>query len=233
MKNRIFQKNPLRRIQQKINTNIFVALIILMLSSLATILISPSLAESGNYIFNLLFLCLQVIVICAAIWPLVKQYPKLRLITNLSGGIFIAALILIRFTYKDQYSVVFIIICVIVFHLSMLYALMQHLFKKVSTQEKLLAAINFYLLTGITFSYIYFLVNIVNPEAFSLSIHGSYSWPKFIYYSFVTLSSLGYGDIVPKTPFAQSLSTLEVVTGQLSLAIMIARFVGQDREDSI
>ncbi|MEE9226447.1 MAG: potassium channel family protein, partial [Acidobacteriota bacterium] len=48
----------------------------------------------------------------------------------------------------------------------------------------------------------------------------------FVYYSFVTLSTLGYGDITPVTPPARAFSFLEAVTGQLYLAVLIAGLVG-------
>jgi hypothetical protein len=46
-----------------------------------------------------------------------------------------------------------------------------------------------------------------------------------IYYSFVMLATLGYGDIVPRSEAARGLAILEAVAGQLSLAVMIARLV--------
>lgn len=49
---------------------------------------------------------------------------------------------------------------------------------------------------------------------------------EMIYYSFVTLTTLGYGDIVPVSPSARSLATLEALTGQLYLTVLVARLVG-------
>jgi hypothetical protein len=49
---------------------------------------------------------------------------------------------------------------------------------------------------------------------------------NFYYYSFVTLTTMGYGDILGVTKSARSLSILEAITGQLYLAIMISRLVG-------
>jgi hypothetical protein len=46
-----------------------------------------------------------------------------------------------------------------------------------------------------------------------------------IYYSFVTLATIGYGDIVPRSELARSLATMEAIMGQLYLAVMIARLV--------
>jgi hypothetical protein len=51
--------------------------------------------------------------------------------------------------------------------------------------------------------------------------------PEFVYYySLVTLTTLGYGDIKPVTPLAQAFAALEAVMGQLYLAVLIARLVG-------
>lgn len=49
-----------------------------------------------------------------------------------------------------------------------------------------------------------------------------------MYFSFATLASLGYGDIVPVHPVARSLDVAEVLTGQLYLAILVARLVSQE-----
>ena len=49
---------------------------------------------------------------------------------------------------------------------------------------------------------------------------------EMVYYSFVTLTTLGYGDIVPVSPSARALATLEALTGQLYLTVLVARLVG-------
>lgn len=49
---------------------------------------------------------------------------------------------------------------------------------------------------------------------------------QFMYYSFVTLTTLGYGDITPVSPAAKSFSFIEAVTGQIYIAVLIARLVG-------
>ncbi len=49
---------------------------------------------------------------------------------------------------------------------------------------------------------------------------------EFIYYSFVTITTLGYGDIYPLIPFARSLAYLEAVCGQLYIALLVASLVG-------
>jgi hypothetical protein len=78
------------------------------------------------------------------------------------------------------------------------------------------------------------MVEISTPGAFqfgSLATQLQNSQPHgelrlFSYYSLVTLSTLGYGDITPLTPLARSLSAMEAVTGQLFIAVLLARLVG-------
>ncbi|MRI34438.1 hypothetical protein EOPP23_15725 [Endozoicomonas sp. OPT23] len=114
---------------------------------------------------------------------------------------------------------------VIAFYTSILVLLMVHLFSKGSMNEKLLAAINFYFLTGITFGFLYTLVGLLVPGAFSLPSSSTLDWPVFVYFSFINLTTLGYGDITPIAPIAKSLVVLEATIGVLSPTVMIARFI--------
>jgi len=91
-----------------------------------------------------------------------------------------------------------------------------------------------YLLIGVTWSFFYAMVEISSPGAFNFGLLAAQAGDSaargalhfFTYYSLVTLSTLGYGDITPLSPFARSLSALEAITGQLFIAITIARLVG-------
>ena len=51
------------------------------------------------------------------------------------------------------------------------------------------------------------------------------NFPLLMYFSFVTLCSLGYGDILPVTPAARMLATAEAIVGQFYLAIFVARLI--------
>lgn len=92
------------------------------------------------------------------------------------------------------------------------------------TGEKIAGAVCVYLLIGLAWSMLYALISLLQPGAFSLpiSIESEYD---FIYYSFVTLTTLGYGDITPSSSFARMASWMEAVIGQLFVAIMLARLV--------
>lgn len=66
------------------------------------------------------------------------------------------------------------------------------------------------------------------PGSFSGALTDSSGFSSLIFFSFVTLATLGYGDIAPVHPLARSLAVAEAITGQLYLAILIARLVSQE-----
>lgn len=84
-----------------------------------------------------------------------------------------------------------------------------------------------YLLLGIAWAHAYSLVALHNPGAFTGAVDPAEGPPGFVYFSFVTLTTVGYGDVLPVHPAARSLATLEAVVGPLYLAILLARLVSR------
>ena len=89
--------------------------------------------------------------------------------------------------------------------------------------EHLYAALSAYLLAGIFFGISYWVLEQIAPRTFTTT--GDFSRVSAIYFSFVTLATLGYGDIVPRSDVARGLAILEGVGGQLFLAVLVARLV--------
>jgi hypothetical protein len=94
--------------------------------------------------------------------------------------------------------------------------------------DQVLGGVVLYLNIGLTFAVAYTLVEHVSPGAFvlpqpapGLPVHPTY----FAYFSFVTLTTVGYGDTLPVGAMARSLATLEAALGQLYPAIILARLV--------
>ena len=77
-----------------------------------------------------------------------------------------------------------------------------------------------YLLVGLTFGSLYRTISLTDAEAFSQELGSASN-----YFSFVTLTTLGFGDIVPRSDMARSLVTLEAVLGQVLLVTLVARSV--------
>jgi hypothetical protein len=90
------------------------------------------------------------------------------------------------------------------------------------TRDQIYAGICMYVMLGFAFGAVFYLVNILNPNSFAAN--GTES-PDLMYFSFVTLATLGYGDITPKTNIARSLAVIEALVGMLYIAIFMARLV--------
>lgn len=123
------------------------------------------------------------------------------------------------------------------------FALVSRLFTvKSVTLDTISAAICAYLLMGVAWAYAFALVELRHPGSFSTALLHSTagniapllaSLHTFIYYSFVCLTTTGFGDVLPVSEGARSLSVMEAVFGQLYMAILIARLVGLEIAQSM
>ncbi len=103
---------------------------------------------------------------------------------------------------------------------------------KVVNARVILESINGYLLMGIMFTLIVSVTMNYDPDAFYFpegTLHQDHAnnFGNYLYYTLVTMSTLGYGDVLPVAPYAKSLATLISITGQLYIAIIIAMLIGK------
>ena len=93
--------------------------------------------------------------------------------------------------------------------------------------EVLCASISAYLMLGLLWTVAYWLVALVNPNAFSFNTGPKETMVGFnaFYFSFITLSTVGYGDITPVSRIARWLAATEAMTGLLYVTVLIARLV--------
>lgn len=93
--------------------------------------------------------------------------------------------------------------------------------------NRIFGAICVYLLLGVMWSLMYGSLHMANPDAFSGAILESTRDPsgQWLYFSFVTLTTLGYGDILPVSPGARSLAYAEAVFGVFYMATLVAMLV--------
>ena len=92
----------------------------------------------------------------------------------------------------------------------------------------MIGAITLYLLFGVLWAIAYAVIESLVPGSFAgLSEPLSQGWSSdWIYFSFVTMTTLDYGDIVPLTATARTLAYMQAVFGQFYLAILVAGLVG-------
>ena len=94
------------------------------------------------------------------------------------------------------------------------------------TADVIIASVCVYFLIGLMWGFVYSILETLQPGSFLVAQGQMDRLANFVYYSFVTLTTLGYGDIAPLSAPARSLSALEAIMGQLYIAILIARLVG-------
>lgn len=114
---------------------------------------------------------------------------------------------------------------------------------KTVTSNTIFAALCVYLLIGFIWAFMYAGLEVVNAHSFQINPHlfaeppaGVHLYSElyyFIYYSFTTLTTLGFGDIMPASPWSRVLSSLEAIVGQLYLVVMVSRLVGLQITQSV
>lgn len=112
---------------------------------------------------------------------------------------------------------------------AMIGLFLTHFFRQTRVDGTLLlASINIYFALGVMFAMIYGLIDHFLPGSFSVSASEG-ALPDsvaFMYFSLVTLSTLGYGDILPLSDQARTIASIEALAGQIYLTIAVARLVG-------
>jgi hypothetical protein len=115
-------------------------------------------------------------------------------------------------------------VLVVIFLVLIAGTMLSHVLKdEVVTGEKVSAAICVYLFIGLIWAFLFSLTHYLRPESFRIE---NPVLSDFVYFSFSTLSTLGYGDITPLSPSARALSYVEAITGQIYLTVLVARLVG-------
>ena len=115
----------------------------------------------------------------------------------------------------------------IVFHSTIILVLMRYIFTAEQvTADIIYAACAVYFLLSFFFVPVYGMLEAAIPGSFvDNTLETAVHWQQFVYYSLVTLSTAGYGDILPANPWARMLAGLEATIGVLYVAILVARLV--------
>lgn len=105
------------------------------------------------------------------------------------------------------------------------------LIEKVITVDQIFAGVAIYVFIGLTWGHFYALTDIFHTESISgisVSTHTmEASNSDYMYFSFVTLTTLGYGDMFPVASIDKALAIIEAVTGVMFVAILVSTLVGR------
>lgn len=196
----------------------------LLLSLVLVLLVSPFLEQSRSE--RAVMVVLFALVMLAAIVAASKR--RRQKIIGLALGIPWLALSLSTLIWQNTEPTVGASFLFIVFNV---YTLGIVVSAVVGVEEVdfdiLLGAVSAYLLIPIIWAVSYMVIHALHPGAFSLIAEEIQPhFHEFMYFSLTTLTTLGYGDITPISPFARIWSTLEAVVGTLYIALLVARLVG-------
>lgn len=160
-----------------------------------------------------------------------RRKKALALVTGIVA--FVSGLAAAFPTAPDDVFFAAVIVCVFAYAFFILIAIgsMSHsvfVTDKVDA-DRIVGSICIYMLIGMFFAFIFTAVDLINPASFNFGTTGEpelRAFREYLYFSFTTLTTLGYGDMTPQLPFSRLLTSLEAMIGPIYIAIMVARLVG-------
>ncbi|HXV18926.1 MAG TPA: potassium channel family protein [Candidatus Omnitrophota bacterium] len=199
-----------------------------LLVSIVSLILASSFA--GVRESSLLSLILLVIFL-AVLVTLKLNWPFFTLLTVLWAAAFAADLYLVDRVFTRQLQVFSPLgVLTLSFYAFFLFVAIKVLILQIAKEktvsfDTVIGGVSVYFLLGVLWTFFYLLVLAYDPSAI-LIMENQELASNMLYFSFSTLTTLGFGDILPKSGLAKSLAILETVTGQLYLAIYVARLVG-------
>ena len=203
--------------------------------------------RKGSFLY-LLVMILAMLVIS----PLIEEFIHLRLLMDLFWtAIFIAAVYAV--SHKKQYLAIGVLLgmpmvvsiwsahalkhtglfllghlCGAAFFVFTIVQILVFIYKQERVSKDLIVgAALVYLLMALAWAFIIAIVETVHPGSYAMTQDaGPRITQDLLYYSFVTITTLGYGDITPVTRLARALCVIEAVIGQLYLVVSVAWLVG-------
>jgi voltage-gated potassium channel Kch len=130
--------------------------------------------------------------------------------------------------YTDTGDIFGYVFSIIFFGIFAFFLLVQLLKSDRITGDTIAGAISIYLLIGITFAFTYLLIEQLQPGSLYFNIEikpNGLNLMDYVYFSFVTMTTMGYGDITPVSPTLQSVAYFEALIGSIYIVVFIARLV--------
>ena len=156
------------------------------------------------------------------------SYNKVHVIAGVFLAIVMLASLWLQYLDPNQWIMPVGMLAGVVFVLMVIASIINLILQSEEVcREVIYAAILLYLLAALLWAFIYTFLELVDPASFNVELNHSDGYlTVFQYYSFVTITTLGYGDITPVTDVAKAFSVLEAVIGQLYLVVAVAWLVG-------
>lgn len=168
-----------------------------------------------------------VITMITGIWSIRSTNHLFNTGIGLTAGVIVIAILSALFDIAelDKLQILFLLIF---FLMTLKVAAKQALFSGEITVNSIVGSICIYLLLGMIWALLYALISLYIPEAFSGIDQAEWkqALPDFVYFSFVVLTTLGFGDLLPVSPIARFLVSMEAIFGVFYMAIVVSSLVG-------
>ena len=198
--------------------------IFLLVAIFLLLVVTPFL--EGFVRLRFLFNVFLSAVLVSAVYALSQKIRNIVIAALLA----IPMLISIWTQYFVQSDAIFLVgrICGAFFIAFTIFHILRHIFQEQDvTKDTIAGAAAVYLLFALMWTFLYSVLELVEPGSFEISTAQTLGEGNiFVYYSFVTITTMGYGDIIPVTYISTSLAVLEAVVGQLYLVVLVAWLVG-------
>lgn len=177
----------------------------------------------GNIIFLLAYALMFVVGVLTT-----SEDKKHFIRTGAASLIWFAGSVLTLYMPSSNAVMIFSQLAIIPAQLLMTIALVRYIYtSKVVNLNVLMTAITVYIFIAAMFTPLYVIISRTDPNAFLDNGLGvAPQWQQLVYFSFVTLATLGYGDVLPLNPWARSLATMEGMIGVLFITLIMGRLIG-------
>jgi len=210
----------MKQISQKNNFfYLFFSLIVLLFSAAVVVEVPGSMGED---IFSLVILSMLLVSLKSLHTDATWKWTAYTIIIA-----FILLTILAKL-FSHQVTVYFILLVLLVFFIRVFtIAAKQVLFVGDVDANKIVGSLTLYLLLGLIWAVIYLLILAMDPQAFSgiEAANWQQIFSRVAYYSFVTLTTLGYGDILPTNHIAEFFVYMEAIVGVFYMAIIVSSLI--------
>ena len=195
----------------------------LLLSLLTMIFVLPVIPSEDPLITRVIL----ILIVGSGMFAAEFSKRLFKILFGLGTAVIGFTVITIFFVESKNLSIILFFINTLFFIIVTVALISQVSRAKEVKSSTLICAVNSYLLIGLSSTLLIAIVDLFAPNSFSNIIEEQDTFTAFIYFAFVTLTTLGYGDISPLTPLARSLSTFTALFGQLYLVIIMALIVGR------
>lgn len=154
--------------------------------------------------------------------------PRWRHFVGLTLLLCLALAVIDFFTSAPEVTLAYRVVGLLFFIGATVKCSHQVLFTHITRTNAIVGTLTIYLLLGLMWASLYAITLYFAPDAFKgiTPEPGVDSFPRILYFSYVTLATLGYGDISPAIPMSKTLAYLQAITGTFYLAIIVASLIG-------